>query len=76
MKTRRTPNLATIALACMVVFVTIAAQACTGIQLIAEDGTVVYARTMEFGNDIQSDVMMIPRGYARVGTTPDGKEGL
>jgi choloylglycine hydrolase len=53
-----------------------AAQACTGIQLIAEDGTVVYARTMEFGNDIQSEVMMIPRGYARVGTTPDGKEGL
>ena len=53
-----------------------AAQACTGIQLIAEDGTVVYARTMEFANDIQSDVMMIPRGYARVGTTPDGKEGL
>ena len=53
-----------------------AAQACTGIQLIAEDGTVVYARTMEFGNDIQSDVIMIPRGYARVGTTPDGKEGL
>ena len=53
-----------------------AAQACTGIQLIAEDGTVVYARTMEFATDIQSDVMMIPRGYARVGTTPDGKEGL
>ena len=53
-----------------------AAPACTGIQLVAEDGTVVYARTMEFGNDIQSDVMMIPRGYARVGTTPDGKEGL
>ena len=23
-----------------------------------------------------SDVIMIPRGYARVGTTPDGKEGL
>jgi choloylglycine hydrolase len=53
-----------------------AAQACTGIQLIAEDGTVVYARTMEFANDIHSDVMMIPRGYTRTGTTPDGKEGL
>ncbi len=51
-------------------------QACTGIQLTAEDGTVVYARTMEFANDIHSDVMMIPRGYARTGTTPDGKEGL
>jgi len=53
-----------------------AAHACTGIRLIAEDGTVVYARTMEFANDIHSDVMMIPRGYTRTGTTPDGKEGL
>ncbi len=50
--------------------------ACTGIQLTAEDGTVVYARTMEFATDINSDVLMIPRGYARIGTTPDGKEGL
>jgi choloylglycine hydrolase len=53
-----------------------AAQACTGIRLMAEDGTVVYARTMEFAIDIHSDVIMIPRGYARTGTTPDGKEGL
>src|SRR5438552_11615568 len=52
------------------------AQACTGIRLIAEDGTVVHARTMEFAIDIHSDVIMVPRGYARVGTTPDGKEGL
>ena len=51
-------------------------QACTGIRLIAEDGTVVHARTMEFAIDIHSDVMMIPRGYARTGSTPDGKEGL
>src|SRR5438034_9234254 len=51
-------------------------QACTGIRLIAEDGTVVHARTMEFAIDIHSDVMMIPRGFARTGTTPDGKEGL
>ena len=51
-------------------------QACTGIRLIAEDGTVVHARTMEFAIDIHSDVMMVPRGYARTGTTPDGKEGL
>jgi choloylglycine hydrolase len=53
-----------------------AANACTGIRLIAEDGTVVYARTMEFAIDIHSDVIMVPRGYARTGTTPDGKEGL
>lgn len=53
-----------------------AAHGCTGIRLMAEDGTVVHARTMEFANDIHSDVIMVPRGYARVGTTPDGKEGL
>ena len=52
------------------------AQACTGIRLIAQDGTVVHARTLEFGIDIHSDVLVVPRGYARTGTTPDGKEGL
>src|SRR5207244_11305767 len=50
--------------------------ACTGIRLIAEDGTDIHARTMEFAIDIHSDVIMIPRGYARTGTTPDGKGGL
>lgn len=51
------------------------AQACTGIRLIAGDGTVVYARTLEFGVNLRSDVILVPRGYARVGTTPDGKPG-
>ncbi len=51
-------------------------QACTGIRLIAQDGTVVHARTLEFSIDLQSEVLMVPRGYARTGTTPDGKEGL
>lgn len=52
------------------------AQACTGIRLIAEDGTVVHARTLEFGLDLDSNVIMVPRGFARVGTTPDGKPGV
>jgi choloylglycine hydrolase len=51
-------------------------QACTGIRLSAQDGTVVHARTMEFAIDIHSDLIMVPRGYARTGTTPDGKKGL
>jgi choloylglycine hydrolase len=51
-------------------------QACTGITLTATDGTVIHARTMEFAIDVHSDVIVIPRGYARTGTTPDGKEGL
>ena len=50
--------------------------ACTGIRLTAQDGSVVRGRTLEFGSDLDSDVLMIPRGFARVGTTPDGKPGL
>jgi choloylglycine hydrolase len=53
-----------------------AAQACTGIFLIATDGTAIHARTLEFGVDLMSEIIMVPRGYARTGTTPDGKEGL
>ncbi len=52
------------------------APACTGIRLIAADGTVVPARTLEFGIDLDSSVIVVPRGFARIGTTPDGKPGL
>ncbi len=51
-------------------------QACTGIFLTAADGTFVHARTMEFGIDLHSSVIVVPRGHTRVGTTPDGKGGL
>lgn len=50
--------------------------ACTGIRLTAQDGSVVRGRTLEFGSDIHSDVIMIPRSFARIGSTPDGKPGL
>ncbi len=51
-------------------------QACTGIRLIATDGSVVHARTLEFGLDLKSEVLVIPRNYARTGQTPDGQDGL
>jgi choloylglycine hydrolase len=51
------------------------AEACTGICLVATDGAVVAARTLEFGTDIHSDILFVPRGYSRVGSTPDGKPG-
>jgi len=51
------------------------AQACTGIRLTAGDGSVVCARTLEFGIDLKSEVIVVPRGYARVGTTPEGENG-
>ena len=37
---------------------------------------MVHARTLEFGTDLQSEILMVPRGYERTGTTPDGKNGL
>ena len=53
-----------------------AADACTGIRLTAADGTVVHARTLEFAIDLHSDVLVSPRGFERVGVTPDGQDGL
>jgi choloylglycine hydrolase len=52
------------------------ATACTGIRLTAQDGSVVRGRTLEFGIDLDSSVVMIPRNFARSGQTPDGKPGL
>jgi choloylglycine hydrolase len=51
------------------------ANACTGIRTTATDGTVVQARTMEFGIAMDSNVIIVPRGYERTGTTPDGTPG-
>ncbi len=52
------------------------AQACTGIRLIAKDGGVVAARTLEFGFDLHSEVMVVPAGTALTGTLPDGGKGI
>jgi choloylglycine hydrolase len=52
------------------------AAACTGIRLTAKDGTTVYARTLELGGDLNSNIIVVPRGYAYVGDTPMGTPGL
>lgn len=50
--------------------------ACTGIRMTAEDGGVVYGRTMEWGAfDLNSRVAVVPRGYKFTGLTPDGQTG-
>jgi len=51
--------------------------ACTSLALIAEDGSLVYGRTMEWGAfDLHSRVAITPRATPFTGTTPDGKPGL
>jgi len=50
--------------------------ACTGIRLVAEDGSVVYGRSMEWGKfDLLSRVTIVPRGYTYTGLTPDRNNG-
>jgi choloylglycine hydrolase len=69
-------NLLYLAIVVYALFFAKITQACTGIRLIAADGSVVYARTLEFNVDLDSSVLVVPRGYARTGTTPDGENGL
>jgi len=66
-----------IAATCALLFLTQSpVDACTGIRLTAEDGSVIHARTLEFAVDLNSDVIVVPRGFNRTGKTPDGKDGL
>jgi choloylglycine hydrolase len=46
--------------------------ACTGIQLVAKDRSVVHGRTLEFGIEVPTSVVVIPRGFEFKGSTPKG----
>lgn len=53
------------------------AEACTGISLTTTRNTHVHGRTIEWGNfDLESRLIISPRGHAYRSTLPDGKEGL
>ena len=58
---------------------------CTAITLRSSDGSIVYARTMEFGVPLQSEILVCPRKLSYQGTSPypdrpglrwEGKYGL
>lgn len=52
------------------------ADACTGIRLVAGDGSVIFARTQEWGAmDLKSRVAIVPRGHSFTAYTPDGQNG-
>jgi len=50
--------------------------ACTGITIKPRDGSVIFARTLEFAADLKSNIIVIPRGKDYVGTAPGNKPGL
>lgn len=47
-------------------------EACTGLKLVAKDGSQVHGRTLEFGIVVDASVAVVPRGYEFKGTTPNG----
>ncbi|MEM6933497.1 MAG: choloylglycine hydrolase family protein [Pseudomonadota bacterium] len=53
------------------------AWACTGIMLTGGDGSIIRARTVEWGPfDLQVRINVVPRDFTyRSGAMPDGKEG-
>jgi choloylglycine hydrolase len=52
------------------------ADACTSMIFKAEDGTRIYARTMEWGaSDLRSEMMLVPRAMAFSSALGDGKTG-
>ena len=52
-------------------------RACTGITLRAADGSVVLARTIEWGDsELPSRYVIVPRGMDFVSYTPTGKNGM
>ena len=53
-----------------------AAPACTGITIKPKDGSIIFARTLEFGMDLKSNILIVPRGKEFVGTAPGDKAGL
>ncbi len=48
---------------------------CTGLFLENSNNGYVYARTLEFGQDLQSQILFVPRAYSFTSPTPSGKQG-
>ena len=51
------------------------AQACTTFRIRSVDGAILIGRSMELGMPLDSQVMVVPRGFALSATKPDGKPG-
>lgn len=54
-------------------YTSIDVDACTGIKLVAKDGSSVHGRTLESEMNLDISVAVVPRDFAFFGTTSDGK---
>jgi choloylglycine hydrolase len=71
-RAKRLRSLGAILLAASV-FTSQTASACTSFLLRTSDNGAVYGRTMEFGFELESRAMVIPRNYKLASSGPDGK---
>ena len=60
----------------MIALVPSPSPACTGITIRPKDGSIIFARTLEFAVDLKSNVIIVPRGRQYIGTAPGDKPGL
>ncbi len=67
-----------LALIATIAFGSLVADACTGITLTTADNSTVVARTIEWGGtNLNSEYVIVPRGYTEQSLLPDGKtDGL
>ena len=68
-------SLCVAALAAATALAPVAASACTSFILKAENGDIVYGRTLEFALQLQSQLVVIPRNLATKAVGPDGTAG-
>jgi choloylglycine hydrolase len=52
------------------------ADACTSFRVVAKDGAVLIGRSMEFNIELDSAIMIVPRGFRFTSPAPDGRQGL
>ena len=50
--------------------------ASTGITIKPKDGSIIFARTLEFAADLHSNIIIVPRGKNYTGTAPGNGPGL
>jgi choloylglycine hydrolase len=52
------------------------ADPCTSFRVKSKDGAVLVGRSMEFGVELNSAIMVVPRGFRFTSPAPGGKQGL
>lgn len=66
-----------IAVTVMLSWVSVTAEACTGITLKSKNGSYVVARTIEWGgSNLNSTYAIVPRGYVQYSMIPGGGRGM